>query len=75
MKHASVDRSKRVSRQCRNHGQCPYCKRSRTRNAARREAEAAENIRNADADIQGEIEDSFTNYSMNRCYYAEWQDS
>ena len=30
MKHASVDRAKRVSSQCRNNNQCPYCRRSRT---------------------------------------------
>lgn len=30
MKHKSVDRSKRVSSSCRNHGSCPWCQRSRT---------------------------------------------
>lgn len=30
MKHASVDRAKRVDNGCRNHGSCPYCTRSRT---------------------------------------------
>lgn len=32
MKHASVDRAKRVDSGCRNHGSCPYCRRSRTHN-------------------------------------------
>lgn len=35
MKHASVDRAKRVSSQCRNHGSCPWCQRSRTISAKR----------------------------------------
>ncbi len=30
MKHASVDKAKRVSSGCRNHGSCPWCRRSRT---------------------------------------------
>lgn len=30
MKHASVDRAKRVDSQCRNHGACPRCRGSRT---------------------------------------------
>jgi hypothetical protein len=30
VKHASIDKAKRVSSQCRNNGQCPYCRRSRT---------------------------------------------
>lgn len=71
MKHASVDRSKRVSRQCRNNGQCPYCRRSRTRNAARREAEVSAQIMDGLAEYHGEIEDGWTNYSMNRCYGGE----
>jgi len=33
LKHKSVDRAKRVSNQCRNHGSCPWCRRSRTRSA------------------------------------------
>ena len=69
MKHASVDRSKRVSRQCRNHGACPYCRRSRTRNAKRREWVAAQAVASALDDYYGEVEDTFTNYGMNRCYY------
>jgi DNA-binding IscR family transcriptional regulator len=35
MKHKSVDRSKRVSVQCRNNNQCPHCRRSRTRSTAK----------------------------------------
>lgn len=30
MRHASVDRAKSISSQCRNHGLCAYCRRSRT---------------------------------------------
>lgn len=30
MKHKSVDRAKRVDTGCRNHGSCPWCRRSRT---------------------------------------------
>jgi hypothetical protein len=30
VKHASCDRAKRVSTSCRNNGQCPWCRRSRT---------------------------------------------
>jgi hypothetical protein len=35
MKHKSVDKAKRVSVQCRNHGSCPWCRRSRTMQARR----------------------------------------
>jgi len=68
MKHASCDRAKRIDRQCRNHGSCPYCKRSRTRNAARRETDVTAQIRDGATEYQGEIEDGWTNYGMNRCY-------
>jgi hypothetical protein len=36
VKHASCDRAKRVSCQCRNHGTCPWCRRSRTMNSLRK---------------------------------------
>lgn len=35
MKHASVDKAKRVDSGCRNNGSCPHCRRSRTMSAAR----------------------------------------
>jgi hypothetical protein len=38
MKHASVDRAKRVDSGCANHGSCDYCRRSRTRAAAKVDA-------------------------------------
>ena len=45
MKHASVDRAKRVSKQCQNNKQCPYCRRSRTWGSARTLAGAAIAVR------------------------------
>lgn len=35
MKHASVDKGKRVDSGCRNNGSCPHCRASRTRSAAK----------------------------------------
>jgi hypothetical protein len=67
MKHASVDRAKRVSHQCRNNNQCPYCRASRTRNAARRIEAAREQESNGLAWLYEEIEDGWTNYGINRC--------
>ena len=40
MKHASVDRAKRVCTSCRNNGSCPWCRRSRTMDMARVEQDA-----------------------------------
>lgn len=71
MKHLSVDRAKRVDRSCRNHGSCPYCRRSRTRCAARRIEAAQEQVETGIEEYYGEVEDGFTNYSMNRCDESE----
>lgn len=55
MKHASVDKAKRVSSSCRNNGSCPYCRRSRTMSAAREHIKAleqdAERMRGVLADV------------------------
>ncbi len=60
-RHLSVDRAKRVSRQCRNHGQCPYCRSSRTRNAARRIEAAREEERDGLDDYYWDIIDGWSN--------------
>ncbi len=46
MKHASVDRAKRVSTSCRNNGSCPWCARSRTmdRQRVRTDVELRESV-------------------------------
>lgn len=43
MKKRKINKAKRVSRQCRNHGQCPYCRSSRLHNA---------NVRKLETDLQ-----------------------
>jgi hypothetical protein len=64
VRHLSVDRAKRVS----NHGSCPYCRRSRTRNEARRIEAAREQVLAWPDEVTGEAEDGFTNYGLNRDY-------
>ncbi len=51
MKHASVDKAKRVDSGCRNHGSCPWCTRSRTMARAR----IAAKVKSWEADGYAEV--------------------
>ena len=62
-----INRAKRVSRQCRNNGQCPWCRSSRLHGANVRKQAAREQVVNGLDEYYGEIEDSWTNYGITRC--------